>query len=151
MHDCHSYNFCLTALQTLVCLCPIFWVQWDLDSPIALLSSCTSAGATHGWDKLCPAVATQTVPEDKLLQDPWQSHLLWGRKSGWCLLSWAKALKCMSSKPKIYVSSWAGSCGRTWQTQCTLPLLQAHCLSSLSVTRGPLFSGDTLNHLRIFA
>lgn len=93
---------------------------------------------------------TGTVPEDKLLQHPWQSHVLWGRKSCWCLPSWAKALKCMSSKQTAHPAQQAAVQG-PGRVSAPLPLLQACCLSSLSVTRGPLFSGGTLNHPRIFA
>lgn len=81
---------------------------------MALLSSCTTASATHAWHKLCccPAVATQTVPEEELLQNPWQSHLLWEEWLVPAVLSKGTEMHVQQTG-----SSLAGSCARTWQIQ----------------------------------
>lgn len=121
--------------------------------PMALLSSCASASATQAWDKLCwcPAVATHwNCARGQAAATPLAVPCPLGKEELLVPPILSKGTEMHAQKTNC-MSSSAGSRARTWQTQCTSASSAGSCLSSLSVTRGPLFSGGTLNHPRTFA
>lgn len=89
--------------------------------PMALLSSCASASATQAWDKLCwcPAVATHwNCARGQAAATPLAVPCPLGKEELLVPPILSKGTE-MHVQQTNCMSSSAGSCARTWQTQCT--------------------------------